>query len=99
MDVPGVLTCRPGSMTWPPMMVGPMSTESGPTRGGTNVRPGAALPGAPDVAVVGGVLEKAAGVLIASAPSAPTATAVSRFGVELIRVPPSGPPDRRTLDV
>jgi hypothetical protein len=70
MEVPGVLTCRPGSVTLPLMIVGPMSTVSGPTCGGTNVKAGGATPGAPDVAVVAGVLAKAAGVLIASRPAA-----------------------------
>src|SRR5258708_1684926 len=51
-EIPGRDTFRPGSVTFPPMIVGPMATLIGPTFGGTDERSAKAGAGCADVAGV-----------------------------------------------
>jgi hypothetical protein len=70
IETPGMRTCRPGSMTFPLMIVGAMSTLIGPTRGGVNVRAGGVLAGGVVAAGAVAALATAAGAANVSRPAA-----------------------------
>jgi hypothetical protein len=72
-ETPGLSTCRPGLITLPLRIVGPMSTLSGPTLGGTNVMVGGGGLGGPDAGGLAGALAPATGVAMASMPAAAAA--------------------------
>ena len=86
-DTPDVHTWTPGLMIRPPMMIGPIVTQIGPTLGGTNVSSVDCGRGGWEVA--GAVIALALATGVAKVSTAVVAAAVNRLRIGITRrLPP-----------